>query len=62
MTRCSVVGEKSNALSMRFLRLFQRSATIPTIRTTTRTKTPAAEKTAIIAGLLWKKDVPPVED
>jgi hypothetical protein len=47
---------------MRSLRLFQRSATIPTIRTTTRAKTPAAVKTAIIAGLLWKKDVPPVED
>jgi hypothetical protein len=60
MTRCSVVGEKSNALSMRFLRLFQRSVTIANIRTTTRTKTPTEAKTAIIAGLLWKKDTPPV--
>jgi ABC-type phosphate/phosphonate transport system substrate-binding protein len=45
---------------MRSLRLFQRSATIPKINTTTTTKTPPAVKTAITAGLLWKKDVPPV--
>jgi hypothetical protein len=47
---------------MRSLRLFQRSATTPNIRATTRAKTPAEVNTAIIAVLLWKKDTPPVED
>jgi hypothetical protein len=56
-----VVGEKSNALSRRSLRLFLRSTTVPNITTTTRAKTPAEAKTAIIAGLSWKKATPSVE-
>src|SRR5258708_17128409 len=44
---------------MRSLRLFQRNTTIANMRISTRTKTPAEAKTAIIAGLLWKKDTPP---
>lgn len=56
------MGEKSNALSTRSLRLFQRSATIPNIRITARVKTPTEVNTAINAVLLWKKDTPPVED
>ena len=53
------MGEKSNALSMRSLRLFQRTTMIANMRISTRTKTPAEAKTAIIAGLLWRNDVPP---
>ena len=48
--------EKSNALSMRSLRLFRRRTMVPNIKTTTRTKTPAEAKVAIITGLFCKKD------
>jgi len=56
------VRVKSNALSMRSLRLFRRIATTTNIKATTRTKAPVEEKTAIIAVLLWKKDAVPVDE
>jgi hypothetical protein len=61
LMRWSMVGEKSIALSRRSLRLFRRTRTVTSMKATTRAKAPAEAKTAIIAGLLWKKVAPPVE-
>lgn len=56
------MGEKSIAPSTKPLRLLRRSTIVTSTKTITRAIRPAVVKTAIIAGLLWKKDTAEDED
>lgn len=51
------MGEKSIASSIRRSRLLRRTTAVASKMTTMSATTPATEKTAIIAGLFWRKDV-----
>jgi len=51
------VGEKSIASLIRRERLLRRTTVVPSKMMRTSATTPAMEKTAIIAGLFWRKDV-----
>ena len=51
------MGEKSIASLIKRERLLRRTTAVASKMTTTSATTPATEKTAIIAGLFWKKDV-----